>query len=146
MSDSSVTFFGPLDAVLGQGDVMVYVLLVLVLVNMVTRKLANDRHRRQADDDEIERWLPHEATNVLLVLGSFYYLTLHHHSGIIVAALAITVYVADIFEFEARAVEVRNDMPVEQPAGSIAASVLTLLYVGYLSLFFVIAPVWNQLI
>jgi hypothetical protein len=145
--EPSVTFFGPLDSLLAAR--MEYVLLALVVVNMATRIIAHRRHVSQAADggaDAITRFPLHAASNVVLVLASFYYLTLHHHAGIVVSTLVLGLFLTDFFEFEARKVEARRDISLERPKGAIAASMLTLVYVAYLSLFFVIEPIWSSVI
>jgi hypothetical protein len=53
---------------------------------------------------------------------------------------------ADLFEFESRNVEARNDMPIEAPKSAIVTSALILLYAGYYAFFFLVADVWNQAI
>ena len=125
--------FGPLDVVLA--PVVEYVVLVLVLVNLVTRLLAHRTHRRQAEagPEAVRRHRLHELSNGLLVLGTFYFLSLHHHAGIVLSMLVLGTIVADFFEFEARLVEARNDLPIEAPKGAIAGSVLVLAYSGYLA-------------
>lgn len=146
MAEPSVTFFGPIDTLVG--PYIEYVLLVLVLANFVTRKLANDRYRRQAEDDdeELSRHPLHVATSWLLVLASLYYLTLHHHSGVVLATLVLTTFLADFFEFEARTVEAREERPIERPLGAITAAVVALLYAAYLALFSFVEPLWNVVV
>lgn len=146
MADPSVTFFGPLDTVLG--PVIDHVLLGLAVVNVGTRKRAADVYRRQAADgaDTLSRYTPHVLSTWLLVLTSLYYLTLHHHAGFVSATLALGLFLTDFFEFEARQLEVREDRPLERPKGAIAASSILVLYAAYQSLFFVVAPVWNAVI
>ncbi|MFB6298405.1 MAG: hypothetical protein ABEH56_07785 [Salinirussus sp.] len=141
-----VKLFGPVDSVLGAGvgvdDVIVIevVLLVVVLANFTTRLLAHRRHRSQASDgaDAITRYLPHEVTNVLLVIGSFYYLTLHAHAGMVMSVLVISLFIADFFEFEARRVEARREIPLERPKGALTAGALVLGYAAYQVLFFLV--------
>ena len=146
----ALQFVVPLGALESVADVLPYVVLVLVLANMVTRLLAHRSHVRQADegddDDALSRYVPHSATNVLLVLASFAYMIVHPHSGMVLSVLVLGMFIADFFEFEARRVEARNEMPIESPKGALGASVLVLLYAAYLSLFFIIAPVWNAII
>ncbi|WP_181686165.1 DUF7313 family protein [Halorhabdus salina] len=142
-----VSLFGPLDALVG--DHIEYVLLAVVLANFVTRALAHRRHVRQAAEggaDAMMRFLPHTISNILLVLVSFYYLTLHHHAGIVTSVLVLGLFITDFFEFEARKVEARRDIPIERPKGAIAASLLTLTYAAYQSIFFVIEPAWQALV
>jgi hypothetical protein len=136
---------GPIDALLA--PVIEYVVLVLVLANLGTRYLAHGSHVRQAEQSEdVSRHYLHELSNVVLVLVSFYYLTLHHHSGIVLSMLVIGTVLTDFFEFEARRVEARQGLPIEQPKGAIVASAVVFLYAAYLSLFFVVEPVWSAIV
>ncbi|MFB6164928.1 MAG: hypothetical protein ABEJ31_07200 [Haloarculaceae archaeon] len=145
--EPSVTLFGPLDRLLAGW--MGWVLLALVVLNMLTRSLAHRRHVSQAEaggGEAVNRYAPHVAANVLLVLAAFYYLTLHHHAGIVVSVLVVGLFLTDFFEFEARKVEARRGVDLERPKGAIAASILVLLYVGYLSVFFIIKPFWSAVV
>ena len=150
----SVTLFGPLDTVLGStgpGDVLVveYVLVLLVVANLVTRQLAHRRHVSQYESggaEAVSRFGPHTAMNVLLVLTAFYYLTLAHHGGMVLSVLVIGLVITDFFEFEARMVEARRDIPLERPKGAIVASMLVLLYALYQGLFWVIKAPWDAVI
>jgi hypothetical protein len=151
---AEVSIFGPVDSVLaaelGVGDIVVIeaIVLVLVLANFLTRKLAHDRHVRQAEDgaEAVSRVLPHEATNVLLVLGSFYYMTIEHHAGMVLSVLVLGLFLTDFFEFESRKVEARRDIPLERPKGSIVAGLLVLSYAGYKTLFFVIQGPFDAIV
>jgi len=144
--------FGPIDAILAQrvGDqlLITHLVLVLVVVNLLTRFLAHTRHARQASEgpEAISRFRLHELSNVVLVLATLYYTTLHHHSGIVLSTLVLGTFIADLFEFEARKVEVREGREIERPKGALVASLIALGYAAYLSLFFVIAPVWNAIV
>jgi hypothetical protein len=142
-----VKLFGPVDGFLGQSvgipDVFVIevVLLVLVLANFGTRLVAHSKHKFQADEhgaDAISRFLPHEVTNTLLILGSLYYMTLHHHAGMVMSVLVISLFIADLFEFEARRVEARRDVPLDRPKGALVAAALVLGYAAYQVGFFLI--------
>lgn len=141
-----VTLFPVIDQFIG--PYIAYILLVLVLLNMVARLREYGQHESQAEDgaDALERNSLRVATNALLVVGAFYYATVSYEAGIVLSALVIGMVLSDLFEFEARLVEARRGIPIERPKGSIAASVLVLLYVAYKTLFFVIAPVWNGII
>jgi len=144
---TSVTLFGPLDTVLGPW--MEHVLLVLVVAWFLTRKVAHDAYRRQAregDAEALERHPLHTFTTWGLILGSLYYTTVHHHSGVVLSTLVIGTYIADFFEFEARKVEVREGHTLERPKGSLALGVVALLYAAYLSLFFLVEPLWNAVV
>jgi hypothetical protein len=141
--------FGPVDSVLGSaitGDVLVVevVLLGLVLANMAARALAHNRHVSQVErardddaepDEAISRHPLHVLTNVLLVLGAFYYTTLAHHAGMVASVLVIGVVLTDIFEFESRKVEARRDLDLDRPKAAVAGSLLALVYLVYVTLF-----------
>jgi len=149
MAPPAYELFGPIDAVLGNTATIEYILLALVLANMVTRILAHRRNVAEADEGGAEamtRHPAHIASNVLLLVASFYYTSLHQHSGIVVTTLLLGVFLTDFFEHESRKVDARRDLEIQIPKGSITASLLTLLYVGYLSLFQFIAPVWNAVV
>jgi hypothetical protein len=123
-----VNLFGPLDALQGQIDI---VILALVLVNMVTRFLAQRRYVDQYEDggaEAISRWIPHEVTNVVLVLAAFYFMTVHHHGGLVTSVLVVGMVIADFFEFESRKVEARRDLSLDRPKAAIGAWMLALLY------------------
>jgi hypothetical protein len=145
--EPSVMLFGPLDAALaGQ---MQFVLLALALVNIGTRAFQHRKHVKQAADggaDAVTRHPVHVASNVLLVLASFYYLTLTHPSGIVVSTLVVGVFLTDFFEFESRKVEARRGIDLDRPKGAIAASILALMYVSYLTLFVYIKPFWSAVV
>ncbi len=143
----ALSLFGPIDGILE--PVIGFVLLGLVLVNMATRGLAFRSYKGDARDggaDAISRYLPLEATNVALILGSFYFMTLELHAGTVLSVLVLGMFISDFFEFEARKVEARRDVPLEPPNSAIAASVLVLLYAGYQTLFFVIEPLWSAIV
>ncbi len=145
--EPSVAIFGPLDTMLG--PYMEYVLLVLLLANIAARKIEYETIVQQATQGGAEAISRHPFrvwTNVLLVLASFYYLTLHHHSGIVVSMMTVGLLLTDLFEFEARKVEARREIEIEPPKGAMAASVLALLYIGYISLFFLIKPFWSAVV
>ncbi|HKJ58300.1 MAG TPA: hypothetical protein VKA37_03650 [Halobacteriales archaeon] len=137
---------GPIDALLA--PVVEYVVLLLVLVNLVTRYLTSRRHRRQGAEgpDAVSRYWPHELSNVLLILGSFYYLTINHHSGMVLSVLVLGTVLTDFFEFEGRLVEARQDMPIEAPKGAIAGSLIVTAYAAYVALFFLVADVWDAIV
>jgi hypothetical protein len=150
----TVNLFGPIDTILGAGvgvaDVLVIeaVLLVLVLANFFTRMRAHAQHRSQASDgaEAVTRFLPHEVTNVLIVLGSLYYLTLEAHAGMVMSVLVLGMFLADFFEFEARKVEARRDVELDLPKGAIAAAMLVLAYAAFQSLFFLVEGGVNAII
>ena len=141
-----LSLLGPIDVL---EPVVEYVVFALVLVNMGTRWFAYRDYRQQARDDREEaldrNWL-HEISNVVLVLASFYLLTLHHHAGIVLSTLVLGLFLTDFFEFEAREVELRKEKELSSPKGAITASFLVFLYAGYLSLFYVIEPFWDAIV
>lgn len=145
--------FGPIDAVLGgpvvEGVLVIEALLfALVVVNFVTRRTAYRRHVSQAEEgaEAVARWPVHELSNGVLLLGSFYYMTLAHHPGLILSTLVVGLFITDFFEFEARKVEARRDIDLDRPKGAVFASVLVLLYAGYQAVFFLIEPLWASII
>jgi len=150
------SIFGPLDSLLvtpGSGDIdpITVVVFALAVVNMGTRFLAHRDHVKQvrnAEDPgaELSRFLPHELSNAVLVLGSFFYLTWHHHGGIVLSTLVIGAVITDVFEFESRKVEARKGEALDRPKAAVAASVLVLAYAAYQSLFFIVKPVWSAII
>jgi hypothetical protein len=145
--EPSVTLFGPLDAVLG--GQMEYVLLALAVINIGTRAFTYRQHVKQAADDgadAIERNPIHAASNVLFIVAAFYYTTLQAHSGVVVSVLVSGVFIADFFEFEARKVEARRGIDIERPKGAISASLLALVYISYLSLFFLVEGLVGKVI
>jgi hypothetical protein len=146
MAAPSVTIFGPIDTIVG--PYIEWIVLGLVLVNLVTRKRASDVYRRRAanGDDDFDRNRAHVFTTWGLLLMSFYYLTLHHHAGLVMSSLVLGLFLTDFFEFEARKVEAREALKPELPKSSLAMSVLVVMYAAYQTLFFVIAPYWNAVV
>jgi hypothetical protein len=146
MADPSVTLFGPVDAILA--PYIEYAVLAMVVLNFISRRVAHSAHERQAEEgvEALSRHPFHSFTSWGLVLLSFYLLTLQHHAGIVLSALAVGTFLADFFEFEARKVEVREGKDLEAPKGALVAATLTLLYSGYLSVFFLIKPFWSSIV
>lgn len=138
--------FGPLDAVLA--PVIEPLLLVLVIANMGTRLLAHREHVRQAEAgaESLSRHRLHETSNVVLVLASFYFMTVEPHPGTVLSVIVLGTVLADFFEFEGRQVELRQEWTLDAPKAAIAGSVLALVYVAYLSLFFLVRPYWELLV
>jgi hypothetical protein len=136
---------GALEAVAGY---IPFAVLVLVLVNMATRHRAHGAYRDAVEDgaESLSRYRPHAATNLLLLFVSFTYLVVDPHSGMVTTVLVAGVFLSDFFEFEARNVEARNGLEFERPKAAIAASVLTLLYAAYVSLFFLVKPYWQMVV
>ncbi|MGM0592026.1 MAG: DUF7313 family protein [Halobacteriota archaeon] len=142
-------FVVPVDTLEALADILPFVILALVVVNLGTRLLAQRSYRRQAaedDDDSISRFIPHEILNVLLMLASLAFMIVEPHGGMVLSVLVLGMFLADFFEFEARKVEVRNEMPLEPPKSALVASVFVLLYAAFQSLFFLVAPFWNAVI
>ncbi|GAA0251319.1 hypothetical protein ACFFQF_02435 [Haladaptatus pallidirubidus] len=142
----ALSLLGPLDAL---EPIVRYLILVLVLVNMGTRMLAFRNYRKQARDDDREtlnRWVPHELSNMVLVLASFYFLTLHHHAGIVLSTLVLGLFITDFFEVEARSVEMRRGVPLDKPKAAVTASFVVFLYAAYQSVFFLIEPFWSAIV
>ncbi|QSG07123.1 DUF7313 family protein [Halapricum desulfuricans] len=139
---------GAVDSVLGGAGTVEYLLLGLLLVNVLTRLLAHRSHVSEAGDDaeRLSRHPLHVASNVAMVLTAFYYTTLDQHAGIVASTLILGLFVTDFFEFEARNAELRRGVDLDAPKGAIGASVLALLYVGYLSLFQFVAPFWSAIV
>jgi hypothetical protein len=147
MAEPLVNLFGPVDTVLG--PYIEYVLLVLLVVNIGARALEYERIKSQVTDggaDAVSRHPVRVGTNVLLLVGSFYYMTVHHHGGMVFSIIVLGLFITDLFEFESRKVEARREIDIERPKGAIAASILALMYIGYQTLFFVIKPVWSSIV
>ncbi|MFW6449165.1 MAG: DUF7313 family protein [Halobacteriota archaeon] len=136
------SMLGPIDLL---APVIEYIVLALVVANLVTRHFQHRHHRQEfeADAEALTRHPAHFATNVALVLASLYFLSLHYHGGVVLTTLVLGLVIVDLFEFESREVELRNDRELELPKAAIAASGLVLLYAIYISVFFVVEPVWR---
>lgn len=136
------TMFGPLDVVL-YDQVILYVLLGLVVLNAITRMIGHRRIRRQSESDGVEavtRFVPHTVANALLFVGAVYYTTVSLGAGIILTFFVVAMIVADVFEFEARLVDIRNDREFDLPKGAITAWAIVAIYVAYRALDFVVDP------
>ena len=145
--DSSVALFGPVDTLLA--PVLIYVLLALVVVNIASRAFEYRQITDQVDDGDEDEHVARNsirvATNFLLVVAAFYFMTIDRHTGMIFSLFAVGVFLADFFEFEARRVEARQGWPIERPWGSIGASMLALAYVVY-QILAEFLPFWNLVI
>ncbi|MFC7186104.1 DUF7313 family protein [Halorubrum yunnanense] len=140
-------FLVPLGWLSAVGPVLPYAILVMAVANLATRHLAHRRHVEQGDsDDGVEPYTPHAFTNIGLVLLSFLFVLDAPVSGVILSVLVITMLIADLFELEARNVEARNDMPIEAPKSSIAASLLVLVFASYYALWFLVSGLWDQFV
>ena len=147
MAEPLVNLFGPVDTFLG--PYIEYVLLALLVVNIGGRALEYGQIKSQVAQGgagAVTRHPLRVGTNFLLIVGAFYYMTVHHHGGLVFSTLVLGLFLTDLFEFESRKVEARRQIEVERPKGAIAASMLALLYIAYQTLFFVIAPVWNAVV
>jgi hypothetical protein len=139
--------FGPVDSLLA--PIIEWVVLVLVVANLATRAVAHRSHVRQAEDggaEAISRHPAHQAVTALLVLASFYLMTVQYHAGMVLSVLVLGMVITDFFEFEARKVEAREDRELERPKGSLFASSLVVAYAAYVSLFFLVEPLWNSIV
>ena len=140
-------FLVPLGWLAAIGPVLPYAILVMAVANLATRHVEYKQHVEQgAEGDSVEQYPPHAFTNVGLLLLSLLFAVVAPVSGVILSIVVITMVIADLFEFEARNVEARNDMSIEAPKSSIAASLLVLVYAGYYALFFLVSDVWNQFV
>lgn len=139
--------FGPIDSLLA--PIIEWVVLVLVVANLATRAVAHRSHVRQADDggaEAISRHPVHQVVTALLVLASFYLMTVEYNAGMVLSVIVLGMVITDFFEFEARKVEAREDRELERPKGSLFASFLAVAYAAYISLFFLVEPLWNAVV
>ena len=144
-------FAVPLDGLDAIEPALKYAILLLVLVNMVTRLLAHRSHVEQAESDDsdesLSRYLPHSITTLLLIFASFLFLIIDPHPGTVLSVLVLGLFLTDFFEFESRRVEARSKaLELERPKAAVGASILVLMYAAYESLFFLIADYWNAII
>jgi hypothetical protein len=143
---AEVSVLGPVDAL---APVVGPLLVGLVVLNLAARFLAHRSHVRQAREggaDAISRYPLHDASNVLLVLVTFYYTTLEPHGGVVLSMFVLGTVVADFFEFESRKVEARTGKDLERPKAALAGSVLTFGYALFQTVFFLVAPVWSSIV
>ncbi|WP_257298776.1 hypothetical protein [Haloarchaeobius sp. FL176] len=129
--------------------VIEFVLLGLVVANMLTRFLAYRRNVAEAAEEDVEslsRHPLHEATNVLLLLGTFYYTTVAPHGGIVLSMFVVGLVIADVFEHEVRSVDLRKDDKPRAPKGALGISAFALAYAGFQSLFFLVSDYWGAII
>jgi hypothetical protein len=139
------SLLGPIDLL---APYVEYVVLGLVVVNVVTRLVAHRSHKRQAErgPEAVSRHPVHELSNVALLLGSFYFMTVQYTAGMVLSVLVLGLVIADFFEFEARKVEARTDEPLDRPKSALAASVLVLAYALFQSVFFLVEPIWSNIV
>ncbi|MFA9517655.1 hypothetical protein ACERIT_10630 [Halopenitus sp. H-Gu1] len=128
------------------GPALPFAILTLAVVNIATRHRAHAKHVEQAaDSDSVEQYFPHVFSTVGLVLVSFLFTLVQPTGGAIISVIAVTILVADLFEFEARNVEARNEMDIEKPKSAIAASSLVVIYALYYVLVTIEATFWSGL-
>jgi len=141
-------FAVPIGALESISGAFPYVILALIVANLLTRHLAYKSYKRAAGEgaDTLDRYTPHMAISALAIAASLLYLVIEPHSGMVISALVVGTFVADMFEFEARQVEARNNLEIERPKGAITASVFALLYAAYIALFWVIKGPWEAII
>ena len=140
-------FLVPLGWLAAVGPVLPYAILVMAVANLATRHVEYKQHAKQgADQDSVDQYAPHAFTNVGLLLLSLLFAVVSPVSGTILSIIVITMVIADLFEFEARNVEARNDMPIETPKSAIFTSLLVLVYAAYYALFFLVADIWSQIV
>ncbi|WP_435094195.1 DUF7313 family protein [Halorubrum sp. N11] len=140
-------FLVPLGWLSEVGPMLPYAILVMAVANLATRHIAHRHHVDQGSDGEsVEPHTLHAFTNIGLLLLTLLFVVAAPISGTILAVIVITMLIADLFELEARNVEARNDMPIEAPKSSIAASLVLMVFVAYYSLFFLVSGIWNQFI
>lgn len=126
-----------------------FVVLALAIVNVITRILAHRSHVSQADEhgaDGVERSSLHTLSTLALVLATYVYVMVNIHVGVALAAFALTAFIADFFEFEARLVEARTDRPLEPPKAAIGASLFVLVYAGFIVLVTLFGSFWSPVI
>jgi len=140
-------FLVPLGWLAAVGPALPYAILVMAIANLATRHVEYKRHVEQgADGDSVEQYTPHAFTNVGLLLLSLLFAVTAPVGGTILSIVVITMVIADLFEFEARNVEARNDMPIEAPKSAIVTSLLVVMYAAYYALFFLVSDLWNQVV
>ena len=142
-------FLVPLDALEALAPVLPFVVLGFVVLNILTRLLQHRKHAAQADDsdDAVQRWLPHTLTTLGMVFASFLFMIVAPHGGMVMSALALSVFVSDFFEYEARRVEARSkSKELGRPTTAIGSAVFALLYASYQGFFYLIEPLWNSII
>jgi len=143
-------FLVPLDAVEALAPVLPLAVFGLVVLNILTRLLQHRKHAAQADEDDdgaVQRWLPHTLTTLGMVFASFLFMIVEPHGGMVMSVLALSVFVSDFFEYEARRVEARSkSKELGRPTTAIGSAVFALLYASYQGFFYLIEPLWNSII
>lgn len=139
-------FLVPLGWIEVIGPMLPFAIIVLALANMATRHLAHGKHVEQAQErDEVDQYFPHVFTNVGLLLTSLLFTLENITGGAILSVIVLTMVIADLFEFEARNVEARNNMTVERPKSAIATSALVLVWTVYYTLVAANLQFWRAL-
>jgi ABC-type transport system involved in cytochrome c biogenesis permease subunit len=139
-------FLVPMEALESVAWALPYVILALIAGSFLTRHQAHSRYKQADGVEAVERYTPHVALSVVLVLACFLYMVVHPHGGMVLSVLVVGMVIADFFEFEARLVEIRNDMQLETPKSAIVASVIALSYAAYQALFWVIQGPWETVV
>ncbi|MCH2453646.1 MAG: hypothetical protein MK159_03415 [Halobacteriales archaeon] len=123
---------GPIDVIFS--PIIEPILLIGAIINLVTRHLAHRSHIRQNEEEKgsLKRFVFHEISNGILIIFSLYYMTLHHHGGMVLSLMVLAMVLADIFEFESRLVESRGGMEIELPKGAMVGSALVVVYILYI--------------
>jgi hypothetical protein len=145
--DAFASLFGVVDSVLR--PYVGLIILGLVLVNMGARAFEYRSIVSQAREggvDAVTRSPVRVATNYLLLALTFYFTTVEYHAGTVLSVLVVGMVITDLFEFESRLVEIRQDFSLDRPKASIAASVVVLMYISYITLFQYVKPLWTQVV
>lgn len=138
------SMLGPIDAL---EPVIEYLILGVVVLNLATRNFQHRRHQQAVAEgaEHLSRHPAHVTSNVAMVLASLYFLSVDYHGGVVMTVLVLGLVITDFFEFEARQVEARNGRALDTPKAALVISGLVFVYAFYLSLFFVIEPVWEAI-
>ena len=92
---------GPIDVIFS--PIIEPILLIGAIINLVTRHLAHRSHIRQNEEEKgsLKRFVFHEISNGVLIVFSLYYMTLHHHGGMVLSLIdKQSNRWADIFGFK----------------------------------------------
>lgn len=140
-------FLVPLGWIEVVGPMLPFAIFTLALANVATRHRAYSQHVDQAAErDEVDQYLPHVFTNFGLLIVCLLF-TLHNVTGgAILSVIVLTMVIADLFEFEARNVEARNDMTIEKPKSAIVTSLLVLVWTVYYVLVAANLQIWDAII
>ncbi|MFW6320429.1 MAG: DUF7313 family protein [Halohasta sp.] len=134
-------FLVPLGWVETVGPIAPIAILVLILANIGTRVLENRRQAHQAENGEpITRHPFNTFTTMGIVVMGLLFTLYRPISGMIMMIPVVGLFIADVFEFEARRVEADNDLTFEWPKASLFASAIALIYAMYYALNPLYAP------